>query len=189
MARFRVLTLLAATATTGLLVTPMAYAADGPGHGRHHRRDVTASAGPLRDLQTADDGAFDHAYAAVTMTTSKRSGSSIFTLQIRGIDRSVAGQRFGAHLHTGPCVAGNGAAAGPHYNTDVLAGVVPPVVSPDTEVWLDFGVRGRGTARSKARVPFIPADGQRAIVVHAMSTNPDDGMAGARLACLPFRIR
>ena len=91
---------------------------------------------------------------------------------------------FGAHLHLGPCVAGNGAAALAHYNTDVLAGVTPPEISEDTEVWLDFTVDdGAGTAT--ASVPFVPLPGTRSVVVHAMETDHETGGAGARLACVP----
>ena len=79
-------------------------------------------------------------------------------LRVRGID-GADGQTFGAHLHAGPCVAGDPAAALGHYNTDVLAGVVPPEISEHTEVWLDFTVDdGAGTAT--ANVPFVPLPGR-----------------------------
>lgn len=91
---------------------------------------------------------------------------------------------YGAHLHVGPCVAGDGAAAGPHSNQSVVDGVVPQVVDATTEVWLDFTVRPNGSARSVAVVPFVPTSGTRSIVIHAMPTDPA-GAAGARLACLP----
>ena len=48
-----------------------------------------------------------------------------------------------------------------HYDTDVLAGVVPPEVSDRTEVWLDVTVD----------------DGE--------ATDRDTGTSGPCLACLP----
>ena len=45
-------------------------------------------------------------------------------LRVRGIE-GADDLTFGAHLHSGPCVAGDPAAALGHYNTDVMAGVTP----------------------------------------------------------------
>lgn len=92
------------------------------------------------------------------------------------------GRGTGAHVHAGPCVAGDGAAAGPHYNSTGGA-----VVGPSTEVWLDFTVRPDGTALAVALVPFVVPPGARSIVIHAMARMPN-GMAGARLACLPLQL-
>jgi hypothetical protein len=50
-----------------------------------------------------------------------------------GINRSAAGEEFGAHLHVGPCVVNDGAAALAHYNTDVLAGRTPARIDPTTD--------------------------------------------------------
>ena len=111
-------------------------------------------------------------------------GSSMFVLVVSGVGPGGVGHTYGAHLHTGACVAGNGAAAGPHYNQSTVNGVVPPVVSDQTEVWLDVTVGADGGAVAVARVPFVPAPGNRAVVLHAEHTD-DHGTAGARLACLP----
>jgi Cu-Zn family superoxide dismutase len=60
------------------------------------------------------------------------------------------------------------------------------VVSDHTEVWLDFTVGEKGRATSETTVEFtIPAGGASAVVIHALATNPDTGVAGGRLACLP----
>jgi Cu-Zn family superoxide dismutase len=143
---------------------------------------VVRAAGTLADLQTAAAGPFDGATAAVQIVSS--GGASHTVLRVRGID-GADGATFGAHLHLGPCVAGNGAAALAHYNTDVLAGVTPPEISGDTEIWLDFTVDdGAGTAT--ASVPFVPLPGERSVVVHAMETDHHTGAAGPRLACLPL---
>ena len=74
--------------------------------------------------------------------------------------------------------------AGPHYNQSTVEGVVPPVVSDQTEVWLDVTVGADRGAVAVAHVPFVPAPGNRAVVLHEKATD-DHGTAGARLACLP----
>lgn len=144
--------------------------------------DVVTEHGALRDLAPAATGPFDGAHAVLVMVSDH--GHTGVRLNLYGIDRSAADRTFGAHLHVGPCVAGNGAAAGPHYNTDVLAGRVPPRIDETTEVWLDITVTGGGTGHASARVPFVPAPGNRAIVIHQEPTD-DHGAAGPRLACLP----
>lgn len=141
--------------------------------------------GPLRDLSAAAD-ATDGASARVVAVS--HGGGSTVVLHVDGLARDAAGTTFGAHVHVGPCVAGDGAAAGPHYNHDVATGDPTPQVSPQTEVWLDLTVRGGGTATSVAHVPFRIAPGDAAsVVVHAEPTAPS-GAAGARLACLPVRF-
>jgi Cu-Zn family superoxide dismutase len=112
---------------------------------------------------------------------------TVFYVKVEGVNLAAEGQRFGAHLHAGPCVPDNGAAALGHYNTDVLANTSPVEVSQKTEVWLDFRVSDIGEGRSTAPVPFVPAAGERSIVIHAQPTM-DNGSAGARIACLPFTI-
>ena len=77
----------------------------------------------LRDLHPMSAGPLDQAGARVQLLTYK--GTSTVVLRVRDIDPAVAGHTFGAHLHTGPCVAGDGATAGPHYIADVVAGRVP----------------------------------------------------------------
>ncbi|WP_165949108.1 superoxide dismutase family protein [Kribbella turkmenica] len=143
---------------------------------------VTAHDG-LRDLEPDLSGAFDRAHGLAVLVSRGESTSAI--LRVRGIERSAAGRSFGAHLHSGPCVAGDGAAAGPHYNTDTVAGKVPPRVNRSTEVWLDFTVGPSGAANAMAVVPFTPLPGNRSIVIHEKPTD-HHGAAGARLACLPL---
>lgn len=149
-------------------------------HDRHGEKRVFA--GELRDLQPATAGPLDHASARLTI--ADRHGNSRIVLRVTGINRSAAGSRFGAHLHTGPCVAGDGAAAGPHYNTDVLARVPKPKIDRTTEVWLDFTVTAGGKGRAVAHVPFVPKSGDRSVVIHRDATDLK-GAAGPRLACLP----
>ncbi len=148
--------------------------------------EVVRAQGNLRDLQLGKAGPFDHARARLVMV--QRHGRSQVILKVQGIDRSVAGRDFGAHLHAGPCVTGNGAAAGPHYNSDTVAGRVPPRVNATTEVWLDFTVTRAGTGFSITRIPFTPLPGNRAVVIHEMPTD-HHGAAGPRQACLPVSWR
>ncbi len=134
--------------------------------------------GDLADLSTSADP-FDDARAAAAAKVGE--GHTSVRLKLRNIDRDYAGSTFGAHVHVGPCVENNGAAAGSHYNAG-------GGVSPETEVWLDFTVRSNGTARAKARVSFeIPPGAAMSIVIHESPTAPD-GAAGARLACLPLEF-
>ena len=184
MLRFRTAAVAVVAAT--LLLVPTAAFADG-GSGTDDRYSASHNSGPLTDLILTDDSPFDGASADVVMVAGKTS--SAFGLRVSGIDLSAAGTAYGAHLHYGPCVEGNGAAAGPHYNTDLVAGVTPPEISEDTEVWLDFTVTSRGRGYSHAVVPFKPLPDVRSIVIHAEETDPDTGTAGGRLACLPFTVR
>ena len=133
---------------------------------------------PLSDLQTATTEPFEG--AAATLRLTMEGGHSTFVLKVAGIDRLAAGTHYGAHLHSGPCTPGDGAAAGPHYNS-----ASPPVIDEEHEVWLDFEVTGRGSARAVAEVPFEPVHGARSVVIHAEETDPASGLAGARLACMP----
>lgn len=136
-----------------------------------------SGSGPLRDLDTAHANPTDGATARV-FAVAPGTGDTYVTLIVHGLDREAAGETFGAHVHTGTCVAGSGAAAGPHYN----AGGAP---SPTTEVWLDFTVLPGGVAVSQTVVPFeIPEGAAHAVVIHAHATDANGG-AGARIACLP----
>ena len=139
--------------------------------------------GPLTDLQPAAPAPTDGAKGSVSAWQTG-DGTTV-VLRLRGLDRAAAGQRYGAHVHVGHCVEGNGTAAGPHYN---ITGQPPSIVSPRTEVWLDFTVGVGGTGYAVARVPFtIPDGAAHSVVVHATETNPD-GTAGGRIACLPVHF-
>ena len=159
-----------AAAATALLVAPAAATSAAP---------AQVFRGDLVDLSAATADPFGDASAHLVMTPNAH-GTTVH-LRIKGIDTAVAGEAYGAHLHVGPCVEGNGAAAGPHYNVSTAS---PPVVSDQTEVWLDFTVTADGTGAGDATVPFVPVPGERAVVVHAEETAPN-GTAGARLVCLP----
>jgi Cu/Zn superoxide dismutase len=141
------------------------------------------SGGELRDfapsVANATDGAEAHLWAVAG------GGRTTFWVLLTGLDPDAAGTTYGVHVHVGPCVAGNGAAAGPHYNT----GGTP---SPETEVWLDFTVLPGGFGFAVTTVPFEiePGDAQ-SIVIHAEPTQeggPTPGAAGGRQACLPVEF-
>ena len=179
-------TLAAAAGAVGL-VSLAALAAAAPAeaqardYGSHHAA-AHVFHGTLSDLQPASASPLDGARAKVVFV--QHDGRSTFVLLVSGVGAGGVGNTYGAHLHTGACVAGNGTAAGPHYNQSTVEGVVPPVVSDQTEVWLDVTVGADGSGVAVAKVPFVPAPGNRAVVLHAEHTD-DHGTAGARLACLP----
>lgn len=136
--------------------------------------------GDLSDLAPSTTNATDDASADLYAIAGQ--GFTTFVLLVSGLDPASAGTTYGAHIHDGPCVPGNGAAAGPHYNI----GGTP---TPETEVWLDFEVLPGGLAFAVTTVPFTiePGDAQ-SMVVHAEPTQaggPNPGAAGGRIACLP----
>jgi superoxide dismutase, Cu-Zn family len=162
----------------GALIPALPASADGPaGYGARHFE------GALTKLDVTAVSPLDDADARLVMVT--HHDASTFVLRIKGTDPAAAGRTFGAHLHTGPCVPGNGAAAGPHYNQDVVEGTVPARVDQTTEVWLDFTVNPAGDATAIATVPFVPTAGTRSVVIHRDPTDHHSGAAGPRLACLP----
>lgn len=176
----------ACTAVVALATTSAPAALAGtPGHTGDRGGDAERVKGrsltfqsPLSDLQPTTAQPLEGARGTLRMTAGARR--SALVLKVSGIARSAAGTTFGAHLHSGPCVPGDGAAAGPHYNS-----AVPAVVDADHEVWLDFTVTSAGTGRAATVVPFVPVHGARSVVVHEMATDHDTGAAGARLACFP----
>ncbi|KGN34191.1 superoxide dismutase [Knoellia sinensis KCTC 19936] len=139
------------------------------------------SSGTLSDFAPSASGPFDGARARVQLVESSKDSHAVFT--VKGIGASANGNTYGAHLHDGPCIAGNGPAALGHYNAHAHAGVDPVKVNDETEIWLDFTVDD-GTGTATAKVPFVPKSGARSVVIHAQPTNPSTGGAGDRLACL-----
>ncbi|WP_457253571.1 hypothetical protein [Pedococcus sp. P5_B7] len=132
----------------------------------------------LRDFAPTASGPFDGASAKLTLVGTDAT-QAVFV--VHGVDPAVAGRTFGAHLHRGPCVAGNGGAALGHYNHSATT---PATVNDQTEIWLDVTINDGGNGQSMARVDWAPAAGPRSVVIHANPTAAD-GTAGARLACLP----
>jgi hypothetical protein len=146
------------------------------------------------------EGPFDDASAKLRLKVTPDATN--FKLDVTGIERSAAGQVFGAHLHTDACDDASTPPAyqpaGPHYNHEVVALGVPRAeaeVSPKTEVWFDFVPNAFGQATDDSTVPFLPVDpdGAMSIVVHLLPTNTDPtqgtvGGAGGRQACFPLDV-
>jgi Cu/Zn superoxide dismutase len=191
-ARYRK-TAIAALAASALLLTPTAAYAD------HNHRGVSASSergmswgyysGDLKDYDPnnvmkeypdVQHDIFKGAKASAAMIGL--DGRSLFRLRVSGIKAEDG--VYGVHLHQGECDVKSFDAAEGHYNVawNPLADL------RDREVWLDLKVDSDGDARSTATVDFIPK-GDRSIVLHAVTTDPETGKAGPRLACLPFKIK
>jgi Cu/Zn superoxide dismutase len=147
--------------------------------------------GALADLQPLSGGPLDGASATLRIKETPLEGT-LYKLRVSEINPSAKDKVFGAHLHTGPCVEGLGALAGPHYNAG-------GGISPLTEVWFDVVSNANGEATFDASAPFVPVDslatdlitqtpGVMSVVIHVAPTNPADGMAGARQACLPVLV-
>jgi superoxide dismutase, Cu-Zn family len=147
-----------------------------------------AYSGELTEYTATAPSLFADARASAIMLGI--DGKSFFRLRVSGIKAKDG--VYGVHLHQGTCDATNSVKAGPHYNVtwDPVA-LSSETVDDETEVWLDLDVNSDGYARSTATVSFIP-EGERSIVLHAAPTVPSGssvGTAGARLACLPFKIK
>ncbi len=176
------------TTTTAALAAGLALLAPAvPAQAAAEAPRVLRTAAVLTDLQPGQDDPTDGALARAAVVTGL-GGATVAVLAVRGLDRAAAGRTFGTHVHVGPCVEGDGAAAGPHFNIEAHAGDGTPEVSPRTEVWLDVRATRWGTGVSVARVPFdIPEGAAASVVLHAQPT-AEDGSAGARLACLPLEM-
>jgi hypothetical protein len=197
-ARYRK-TAIAALAASALLLTPSAaYAHDGHhgisansddsgmswGHFSGEVTDYTTNPAATTIPPVPNPDLFKGARASAIMIGM--DGRSFFRLRVSGIDADSG--KYGVHLHEGTCDAKDSSKAGPHYNVTWTDLELPgSEVNDTTEVWLDLNVNSDGYARSTSTVSFIPK-GERSIVLHALPT-ADNGTAGARLACLPFKIK
>lgn len=187
----KTLVLVAAAALPAIALMPVQATADtGDAPGADNRgmsgKSFSHASGPLVDLRTDTDDPTDGVKAQAVFVRS--SHASLSGLRLKGFDSSLAGKTLGVHIHTGPCVEGDGDAAGPHYNRDVDTGREPVRTTPFTEVWLDVTVNDRGQGYAGSVVPFeLPADKAKALVVHEKETD-DTGDAGDRLACLPLDL-
>ncbi len=133
------------------------------------------SVGP--DYAYGSANPFAAASAAVHVVNTG-TGETTVTLDVHGAD-APAGQRFGAHVHQSPCGA-SGLDAGAHYQHAGATGSLEAI-----EVWLDFTVNEGGNGHSSATRPWsLDETSPRSVIIHAMPTAPDTGVAGARLACI-----
>ena len=136
----------------------------------------------LTDLVPTAPGPFDSATAKTTIT--ERTDKTTFRLHVRGIDPSVAGNAFAAHLHVGPC--GN---TGGHYKDDPLG-----PADRENEVWFDLVPDEEGVASDDSSVSFVPVDGDPAyvrgemsIVIHALP-NDTTVSPNPKQACFPLSV-
>ena len=140
---------------------------------------VVTTSGPLTDLLPAahaTDGGQARFFAV-----APGDGNTYVVFILTGLNPAFAGTTYGAHVHVGPCVPGQGSRALGHYNTGT--GGEP---SPENEVWLDFTVLPGGVGVAYATAPFEIAPGTaQSVVIHADPTQPGTGLAGGRIACLP----
>ncbi len=122
---------------------------------------------------------------AVAVRTSVADGGAGIevTLMVSGLPNN---REFGSHLHKAECEMGMAGGHYQHVPAPDGGATNPMFANPDNEVWLDFTTSGTGTATSKASVDFVPPAGSaKAIIVHDRKTG-DGGVAGPKLACLPF---
>jgi len=135
----------------------------------------------LTDFASASGQATDGARAHVIVEATDTGGTRV-QLQVTGLDQDAVGRTLGAHVHRGPCVADNGAAASSHYKH----GDQTAVATPANEIWLDFVVQPGGVGFADTTVNFaVPTDAAASVVIHERATDNPGGTAGARYACIP----
>ena len=144
--------------------------------------------GALTDLQLTQTSVFDGASGAAVLSAGLDGQSTSLLLEATGVSTAGAGQTFAARLNFGRCIVGFPLAAGMTYNTDLLQGHFPPVVSPQTEAWLDLSVNSSGQAIATTTVPFIPSAAARSIVIYSGPTAASGLPTGAEVACVPLVI-
>jgi Cu/Zn superoxide dismutase len=158
---------------------------------------------PTGDFQEAA-GPFDLAKGTLRVSQAPDDTATGFKLTVEDIE-GAAGQEFGAHLHTGPCVDEDyaipaqpatetqpstpakaaGSKAGPHYNHEkATTGNSTPAVNTQTEVWFNLVPNDHGEATDDTKVNFVPTDadfipGQMSIVIHVLPTNTEFGIPTA----------
>jgi len=104
-----------------------------------------------------------------------KDGETRFRLMATGLPPN---RSFGAHVHTGRC-GPDPRASGGHYQH---AGTTGPLSA--REVWLDIVTDDQGRAVSETTRPWTIVHGAAgSVVIHAATTNPTTGAAGARLVC------
>lgn len=136
---------------------------------------VDHGSGPtvVHDLAYADVKTQVHSWA--------KDGGTDLRLMVRGLP---ANRSFGAHVHVAPC-GSDPLASGGHYQH----GTDTTVALASREVWLDFTTDRQGKGVGETHIPWLIAAGTAgSVVIHANTTNPTTGAAGARLVCtnVPF---
>ncbi len=107
------------------------------------------------------------------------AGGTVVTLHVTGVAPSAAGAQFGAHVHAKACGAAAGDSGG-HYQHAGAEGSLE-----DREVWLDVVINEAGNGHAVTARPWaLDIGSPRSVVIHALATAPDTGVAGPRLACI-----
>jgi len=122
--------------------------------------------------------AHDPAYAGVKTQVHawSKDGVTRFRLMATGLPPN---RSFGAHVHTGRCGLDPLASGGHYQHPGVTSGPLS-----EREVWLDLTTDEEGRAVSETTRPWTIAPGAAgSVVIHAATTNPATGAAGARLLC------
>ncbi|MFI6498845.1 superoxide dismutase family protein [Nonomuraea typhae] len=141
--------------------------------------------GSLTDADTAAiayDRKLAPAGAQASATAESVGPKTTSSLVVEGL---LPARAYGAHLHTKPCGA-KPDDAGPHFQHH------PDGATAANEVWLDLTTDAEGAGRATARHSW-PLDRARlpqSLVIHAQATvssGPDAGTAGPRVACLTLR--
>ena len=99
-------------------------------------------------------------------------------------------RKFGSHVHRAACDDNK---AGTHYQHTPAPpdGSVtdPSYANVHNEIWLDFSTDAAGKATVERTVDFkIEGARAKAVVIHDMETNPNDGTAGPKLACINLTV-
>ena len=144
--------------------------------------------GPLTDLLANQTSVFDGASGVAVLSAGTDGRSTSLLLATTGVSSAGTGQTYAARLNFGRCITDFPLAAGLTYNTDLLQGNFPPVVSPQTEAWLDLTVNASGQAIATTTVPFIPSAAARSIVIYTGPTASTGLPTGFEAACVPLVI-
>jgi superoxide dismutase, Cu-Zn family len=118
------------------------------------------------------------------MAVKAGDGGMTVSLSVSGL---VADRGFGSHVHKLECPPPTSAGGHFQHTPNPDGGVNDPeFANPMNEVWLDFTTNDAGVGMGSATVNFVPPPGgAKAIIVHDKLTG-DGGLAGPKLACLPF---
>jgi Cu-Zn family superoxide dismutase len=139
---------------------------------------AAVAAGVLVDHGHGPSNTYDPAYAAISTQVHAwtRGETTTVRLMVNGLP---PGRTFGAHVHTRGCTDDPTASGGHYQHSSDTA-----VPLAQREVWLDVtsDAQGRGVATTTVPWSFAPGTAG-SVVIHALPTNPQTGLAGARLAC------
>lgn len=105
-------------------------------------------------------------------------GRTRVRLHVTGL---APGHTYGAHAHVLPCGEAQG---GGHYRHDGNG------IDPANEIWLDVSTNadGNGHTTAEQNWPIARGHGPKSVIIHAAATDPQTGLAGAKLACVDVAV-